>query len=57
MVERVLPCGMPWVMTLVVDCACCVCVDCCLFLKYVAKNFTVLGLKLKSFLSLWSSLL
>ena len=30
-VDNVLPCGMPWVMVRVSDCACCVCVDCCLF--------------------------
>ena len=31
--ERVLPCGVPWVMVCVLDCACCVCVDCCLFME------------------------
>ena len=51
MVERVLPWGMPCVMTFVVDCACCVWVDCCRFLKYDAKNATVWGVKLKSCLS------
>ena len=38
MVERVLPCGIPCVIVFIVDCACCVCVDCCLFLKYDLKK-------------------
>ena len=36
-VESVLPCGIPCVMVCVADCACCVCVDCCLILKYDLK--------------------
>ena len=40
----------------VVDCACCVCVDCCLCLKYDVNNVTVSGLKLKLCLNLWRSL-
>jgi hypothetical protein len=45
-VGRVLPCGMPRVIVLVLDCACCVCVDCWRLLKYDAKNLTVDGVKL-----------
>ena len=43
MVERVLSCGMPCVFVFIVhvDCACCVCVDCCLFLKYDLKKLVV----------------
>ena len=50
MVERVLSCGMPCVFVFIVhvDCACCVCVDCCLFLKYDLKKLVVSGMKLKS---------
>ena len=48
MVERVLPCGMPCVIVFIVDCACCVCGDCCLFLKYDLKKLVVSGVKLKS---------
>ena len=55
--ERVLPWGMPWVMVCVFDCACCVCVDCCLLRKYDAKNATVGSVKLKLWRSLWRSLL
>ena len=53
--DSVLPCGMPCVRVCVSVCACCVCVDCSLFLKYDAKNSTASGVKLKSFRSLWSS--
>ena len=55
MIYSVLPCGMPCVMVCVFDCACCVCVDCCRFLKYDAKKSTVSGVKLKSCRSLCSS--
>ena len=41
-VESVLPCGIPCVMVCVADCACCVCVDCFLFLKYDLKYAVVL---------------
>ena len=56
MVESVLPWGMPCVMVCVVDCAFCVCVDCCRFWKYEAKKATVSAVKLNVCLSLCSSL-
>ena len=52
--ESVLPCGVPCVIVCVSDCASVVCTDCCLFLKYV---WSVLSVKLNSYLSLWSSFL
>ena len=55
--ESVLPCGVPCVIVCVSDCASVVCTDCCLFLKYVLKNWSVLSVKLNSYLSLWSSFL
>ena len=54
--ERVLPWGMPCVMILIVECACWVCVDCCLLWKYDAKKATVSGVKLNVCLSLCRSL-
>lgn len=57
MVERVLPWGIPCVMILVLDCACWVCVCCVRLVRYDLKKSTVCGVKLKSCLSLWSSLL
>ena len=54
-VESELPCGMPCVTVCVVDVACCVWVDCCLFSKYDWKNAAVEGVKLKSCSSLWMS--
>ena len=55
--ESVLPCGMPWVMVWVCDLACYVCTDCILLVRYDSKYATVLALKLKSCLSLCSSVL
>ena len=55
--ESVLPCGVPCVIVCVSDCASVVCTDCCLFLKYVLKSWSVLSVKLNSYLSLWSSFL
>lgn len=55
-VDRVLPWGIPCVIVCVLDVACCVCVDCCRFVRYDLKNVTVCGVKLKSCLSLWSNL-
>jgi hypothetical protein len=46
-VDSVLPCGMPSVMILLLDIACCVCVVCCLFWKYDAMNVKVFFVKLK----------
>ena len=37
---------MPCVIVCVVDCACCVCVDCCRLLKYDLKKVIVCGVKL-----------
>ena len=51
-VDSVLPCGIPCVMVFVVDCACCVCVDCCLFSKYDLKYVVVSIVKLNSCCSL-----
>ena len=56
-VDSVLPCGMPSVMILLLDIACCVCVVCCLFWKYDAMNVRVFSVKLNWCLSLCSSLL
>ena len=47
---------MPCVIVCVVDCACCVCVDCRRFWKYDLKKATVLGEKLNSCCSLCMSL-
>ena len=55
MVESVLPCGIPYVMICISDSACCVCVDCVLFLKYEWKKVTVSSVKLKSSFSLLMS--
>ena len=56
MVERVLPCGIPCVMVLKSDCACCVCVDWRLSVKYDLKKSRVPGVKWKMCFSLWNSL-
>ena len=48
MVESVLPCGIPWVMVCVRDCACCVWTDCCLPRKYDLKKAVVVGVNLNS---------
>jgi hypothetical protein len=53
--ESVLPCGVPCVIVCDSDCASVVCTDCCLFWKYVSKNWSVLGVKLNSCFSLCSS--
>ena len=55
-VDKVLPCGILCVMICVLDCACCVCVDCGLFWKYDLKNVVVFWLKLNSCCSLWINL-
>ena len=51
-VDSVLPWGMPCVITCMSDCACVVCVDWCLFLKYDSKNVAVSSEKLNSVRSL-----
>ena len=50
--ENVLPCGVPCVYDCVYDCTSVVCTDCCLFLKYVSKSWSVLFVKLNSCFSL-----
>ena len=57
MVESVQPCRTPCVMGCVSDCAFCVWVDCLRFLRYDSKNFTVVGVKLKSVSSFCRSFL
>jgi hypothetical protein len=47
-VESVLPWGIPCVMVLKSDCACCVCTDCCRVLKYDSKKEIVSVVKLNS---------
>ena len=57
MVERVLPCGMPWVMVWNVDCAEVVWSDCVRLVKYDVNSASVSGWKLNLCLSLWRSFL
>ena len=56
MVDRVLPCGMPSVMSCGFDIAWSVCNVCVLLVKYDVRNNVVLMSKLNVCCSLWSSL-